>query len=148
LTEALHSHSHGLQITGLDISSHALALAAGLNPSAHFFVGSAEALPFADETFDLVLCTEVLEHLPQPHLALKEMQRVTRDCLVASVPHEPWFSLMNLLRGRDIMRGGNHPEHLHCWTEKRFKHLLGQWFAVEQVALSFPWTLVLARRQR
>ena len=35
-------------------------------------------LPVPDEAFDLVLCTEVLEHVPEPILALREMARVTR----------------------------------------------------------------------
>lgn len=148
LTRALHSRGDDMLIAGLDISRRALVMAAGLSPSAGFSVGSVEALPFANECFDLVLCTEVLEHVQQPHVALKEMQRVTRGYVVASVPHEPWFSLMNLLRGRDVLRGGNHPEHLHRWTAKRFEKLLGQWFVVDRVVLSFPWTLVRARRKR
>ncbi len=55
-------------------------------------------LPFADASFDMVLCTEVLEHLPEPHLAVNEMARVLKSggTLVLSVPflfhiHEqPW----------------------------------------------------------
>jgi SAM-dependent methyltransferase len=39
---------------------------------------TAVALPFAPESFDSLLCTEVLEHLPQPELALQEMGRVAR----------------------------------------------------------------------
>lgn len=35
-------------------------------------------LPFATETFDVVLCTEVLEHVPEPTRAVKEMVRVLR----------------------------------------------------------------------
>ena len=39
-------------------------------------LGDAEALPFTSERADLVLCTEVLEHLPDPTSALTEMNRV------------------------------------------------------------------------
>lgn len=39
-------------------------------------VGDAHSLPFADGEFEQVLCTEVLEHLTNPPLALKEMRRV------------------------------------------------------------------------
>lgn len=36
-------------------------------------------LPFKDEEFGVVLCTEVLEHLPNPSMAIKEMQRVLKN---------------------------------------------------------------------
>jgi predicted SAM-dependent methyltransferase len=39
-------------------------------------VGSASRLPFATGSFDVALCTEVLEHLPEPEAALREMARV------------------------------------------------------------------------
>ncbi len=41
-------------------------------------VGSALALPFAAATFDGVICTEVLEHVPEPEQALREIARVLR----------------------------------------------------------------------
>lgn len=53
-------------------------------------------LPFAAESFDFVLCSEVLEHLPDPALAMREIARVLRPGgrAVVSTPfmyrvHEP-----------------------------------------------------------
>ncbi|RJS93161.1 class I SAM-dependent methyltransferase [Salinisphaera sp. Q1T1-3] len=40
--------------------------------------GHAEALPFADDSFDLVTCQTVLIHVRDPHVAIREMQRVAR----------------------------------------------------------------------
>ena len=37
-----------------------------------------EQLPFADESFDAVLCSEVLEHVPQPSMVLSELRRVLK----------------------------------------------------------------------
>jgi SAM-dependent methyltransferase len=55
-------------------------------------VGTAEETGLADETFDLVLCTQVLEHVPHPWMALAEIRRILRPGghLIASVPHV-WF---------------------------------------------------------
>lgn len=39
-------------------------------------LGDAQALGLADQSFDVVLCTEVLEHLPEPQRAIDEMHRV------------------------------------------------------------------------
>jgi SAM-dependent methyltransferase len=45
--------------------------------------------PFADASFDTILCSQVLEHVPHPWEALSEFARVLRPggCLVLSVPH-------------------------------------------------------------
>lgn len=41
------------------------------------FVGGVEALPVPDAAFDLVLCTQVLEHVDSPARAIAELRRVT-----------------------------------------------------------------------
>ncbi len=37
-----------------------------------------DELPMADETYDLVLCSQVLEHIPEPVAVLKEIRRVLK----------------------------------------------------------------------
>ncbi|MBS1984660.1 MAG: methyltransferase domain-containing protein, partial [Bdellovibrionales bacterium] len=51
---------------------------AGLAERFRFVEGTAQALPFHDASFDLVTCQTVLIHLPDPRVALREMQRVLR----------------------------------------------------------------------
>lgn len=41
-------------------------------------VGSAESIPFTEESFDSVVCTQVFEHLARPHICAKEIYRVLR----------------------------------------------------------------------
>ena len=50
--------------------------------------GDVEALPFADGSFGTVLCTEVIEHIPDPSAALAEYRRVLQPggVLIGSVP--------------------------------------------------------------
>ena len=50
--------------------------------------GDVEALPFADGSFGTVLCTEVIEHIPDPSAALAEYRRVLQPggLLIGSVP--------------------------------------------------------------
>jgi ubiquinone/menaquinone biosynthesis C-methylase UbiE len=45
---------------------------------ADFIVADAEHLPFKDGSFDKVLCTEVLEHIPDDQLGIRELYRVTK----------------------------------------------------------------------
>jgi SAM-dependent methyltransferase len=44
-------------------------------------------LPFPDDCFDLVYAWEVLHHIPQPHLALAEMRRVSRHYVLTAEPN-------------------------------------------------------------
>ena len=108
--------------------------------------GDATALPFADDTFDLVMAIEVLEHVPNPERALGELARVCTGSLVASVPFEPVWRLGNMLRRRYIRSFGNTPGHVNHWTRWGFARLVGQRFAIEHVRSPLPWTMVRARR--
>jgi SAM-dependent methyltransferase len=51
-------------------------------------IGTSLALPFKDECFDSILCTEVLEHTSDPLMSLCEMWRVTKaeEVLLLTVP--------------------------------------------------------------
>jgi len=51
-------------------------------------VGEAENLPFEPESFDVVTCCELLEHVPEPQRVLREAVRVARKKLIITVPFE------------------------------------------------------------
>ena len=52
-------------------------------------VGNVLILPFSDNLFDVILCAEVLEHLPfdKFETALRELKRVSRKYVILSLPH-------------------------------------------------------------
>jgi len=68
----------GAVVSGLDISIEALRRAHELLPGADIRKGSAETLPWASNTFDVLTCLGALEHFPKPELALQEMRRVLK----------------------------------------------------------------------
>ena len=45
-------------------------------------------LPFRDNEFDLVLCSETIEHVTDYKGAIRELLRITKNVLVITVPHE------------------------------------------------------------
>jgi len=71
-------------VNGLDASERMIAVArlkaAGARYPARFIVGTAEALPFEDEQFDVVFSTLMLHHLPKPARlnCLREARRVLK----------------------------------------------------------------------
>jgi 2-polyprenyl-3-methyl-5-hydroxy-6-metoxy-1,4-benzoquinol methylase len=109
-------------------------------------VGDLREMPYSDNSFDLVMCLEVLEHLPDPHRGLRELRRVTSAHCLLSVPHEPFFRATNFLRGRHVPAWGRDPEHLQHWTARQFRHLVGQYFEIERFVYSFPWVIALGRK--
>lgn len=142
----------GLALQGCDLSASALALAREANPGVNFVSGSVLDLPFPDKSFDVVGCFEVLEHLPDdlPRQALAEFARVARQGVVLSVPHEPYFSLANAARGKnlDIRPRGSDPDHKQFWSRKRFGALVATTFRVRKLNGSFPWTICVAEIPR
>lgn len=64
------------KVSGVDIASRAVSLARRRLPQGIFAEAVAEALPYADDCFDLVSCLGALEHFPDKPGALREMCRV------------------------------------------------------------------------
>ncbi|MBN2358077.1 MAG: class I SAM-dependent methyltransferase [Deltaproteobacteria bacterium] len=69
-----HLQDLATDYTGLDISPSV----AGYYHK-KFVLGSATAMPFADDTFDAIWSIWVFEHVPNPEQALREARRVARD---------------------------------------------------------------------
>ena len=66
----------GGAVTGLDLSPEMLAVAARLSPELRWQQGSADALPFPDQSFDAVVSQFGLMFFPDPVAGLREMMRV------------------------------------------------------------------------
>jgi len=133
----------GVPVTGLDLPDQALA-ERWRDERLPCMFGDATRLPFADDTFDLVLAIEVLEHVPGPSAALAELRRVGNGHLVASVPFEPIWRAGNLVRRRYVRDWGNTPGHVNHWTRWGFRRFVATRFDVARVASPLPWTMVRA----
>jgi ubiquinone/menaquinone biosynthesis C-methylase UbiE len=76
---------------GLDLSEEMLRRCRlRVDPGVPLARGSAEQLPFAAASFDIVVCTEVLEHTRDPERVVRELMRVARPRarVVVSIPNE------------------------------------------------------------
>lgn len=63
---------------GVDIYNESIEYAKKLYSGIEFRSADAHFLPYDDNFFDLVICTEVIEHLDDPQKAIKEMKRVLK----------------------------------------------------------------------
>lgn len=137
----------GKSIEGVERSKEAISLGKKLFPQANIKQGSIYELPYKDNSFDLVVCTEVLEHLDMPTNALKETLRISKKSLIISVPNEPFFMISNFLRGKNISRFGNDPEHINHWNYISFsKYLKENGVKVKKINLPFPWITILGEK--
>jgi 2-polyprenyl-3-methyl-5-hydroxy-6-metoxy-1,4-benzoquinol methylase len=133
------------QAAAVDVSPEAVEFTAKRFPAVDVTRHSIDELPFAENSFDLVLCLEVLEHIPDPAPALAELTRVASGHLVLSVPHEPWFRVGSLLRGKYVRTLGNHPEHVNHWNPRSLRGFLEPQAEVVSVRGAFPWLIAVCR---
>jgi len=81
LTRVLREESNG-DVVGLDADADLLASVPGPNVR-----GDATRLPFADDSFDLVVCQALLINLPDPVAAVREFARVASQRVAAVEPN-------------------------------------------------------------
>lgn len=108
----------GAAVVGVDLSEGMIAqarleLAAAGHRGADLEVGDASRLRFPAESFDKILCSEVIEHIPDADAAVGEMARVLRrgGTLVVSTPNRrSWYGFDRyVVCGRVLRRRWNHP---------------------------------------
>lgn len=135
-------------INGFDSSKKAVEKAKAVFGEMNVFVGDVYDISQEDDSFELILLLEILEHLEDPEKALKEIKRVTSEYVIISVPWEPFFSFSNLLFGKNVSRLGRDEEHINFWSVKEISNIVSRYFIIEKVAIHFPWTMILARKKQ
>ena len=142
----------GLAVRGCDLEAdvvaeaNAAALAAGFGEP--FAVRSIYDIADGEIAADLVVCCEVLEHLPDPRAGLARLAAQRMDHVLLSVPREPIWRVLNCARGKYLTDFGNTPGHLQHWSRRGFVELVGGHFEIVTVRSPLPWTMLLARRRR
>jgi len=132
------------EVVGIDLRSQALEKAKLSHPE--FMFMQQDILSWEpDRKFDLVIASQVLEHLVEPGRFLKRLCEVSHRHLLLSVPWEPLFRLCNLARGRDLGRLGNHPEHVNHWGQRSFERFVSRYARVERSITCFPFLIIVAR---
>ncbi len=120
------------------------ALTQNINPST-FTTRSIYDIEAERDSADLIVCCEVLEHLDDPEAGLAALQRIVSDYLIISVPREPLWCALNLLRGKYITAFGNTPGHIQHWSSKEFVKLVSYYFNVIEVRKPLPWSMLLCK---
>lgn len=113
----------GLDLAGIDFSAKVLEIAQEkIGHKANLRHGDSQNLPWEDNSFDMVLCSDSFHYFPRPEIVLSEVRRVTKPggrLIIA----DPWYSwpirrIKNLLLPLD--RSGK----VKIYSEEDFNALL------------------------
>lgn len=99
-----------------------------------------------DNEFDLVIMLEVLEHISDFHRALEEVFRVSRRYVLISVPREPLWRILNMLRLQYLTKFGNTPDHKNHWSTRSIIKLLNKYGKVVKCHQPLPWSIMLVEK--
>ena len=127
-------------VVGVDISANAVAATIQRGVEAKQVNLDSEPLPFADGAFDAVTCLDVLEHVFDPRISVREIARVCSPgaTLVITTPNmRYWRHWRSIISGRfprtssdeEAYDGG----HLHYYTAANLRDLIAPWFDVVRV---------------
>lgn len=116
-----------LDVSGCDVSHSALALAQTLGEGVTFRQATAERLPFGDGEFDCVWIFDVLEHVDDPGIVLKEVARILkpggRFHIVLPLEGQPWTLYRLLGCGTRWTAKVRHGGHIQIFSEASFREL-------------------------
>jgi len=147
IADFLYRERQDIQLDAFDISEKVIEQAKKDYPYIHFSTGSIYDIKSPDSSYDLVVASEVLEHLEEPERAMKELLRVSKRYVLATVPHEPIWRILNLCRGKYWNDLGNTPGHIQHWSKqafiKKWKKLGG---GVIGSDMPLPWIVILLEK--
>ena len=113
------------------------------DPLIKFRKSSIYELPYSANSFDLVVCSEVLEHLEYPQRGLVELARVAEKGVLLSVPWEPVWRVLNMARGKYIKALGNTPGHIQHFSRQGLINLVQTHLQIAKKRTPLPWTILL-----
>jgi ubiquinone/menaquinone biosynthesis C-methylase UbiE len=137
------------EIMGVDISEQMLAIAQQKNhtfPNVSFQTANASVLPFADDSFDVVVSANAFHYFDHPTVAIQEMKRVLKP--TGRVVILDWCKDFVICQILDVFLKRFDPAYRGCYTQAEFHQLLTTIeFRIERaqrVRFGWIWGLMIA----
>lgn len=145
ITSRLGNKFKEADILGIDIEQEYIDYAKFFNTydNVRYELNSIDTLP--EIKYDLIVATEVLEHLEDPKGAIEKLKAVSGGIILITIPNEPYFRLGNLCSLKYIGRLGNTPGHLHNWTKGQISNLLKMMKLDFEIKTSTFWNIIIIK---
>lgn len=137
-----------IKVVGSDIDYSMVQQAKKTKSVADWCVLKGENLPFKDDSYEMVVACEVLEHIVDPGKVIQELHRVSSRYIVISVPYEPIWRILNMIRLKYLKDFGNTPGHVNHWSKNSIIASINPYFKPIDVRISLPWIFILAEKPR
>lgn len=133
-----------LSYTGVDLSAEAVRMARRITaPGIDYICADGREIPLPDKQFDLVIVSEVLEHVARPDQVLAEALRLSNPHVLVTVPLEPHFQ-----RVSDLLvwlKLGHRPGHVNFWTAAELRRWLSRQLHVAHYEICDLYQLALCQ---
>jgi len=135
-------------VVPFDISKKCISNSLKLNPSLFGVVGDAMEIPFKDNSFDTIICVELIEHLQNPDKCMNEIHRVLKDNgnLIMTTPnYRSFWPLLEFLWD-EFGRGRNYRfQHISKFNIDSIKNTLTKYnFRIKSIRTTFLFTPFIA----
>jgi len=142
VTAKLARHFPDARVVGTDRSSEIISQARQLHGGIEFRVCSIYDVGDTGP-WDLVVASEVFEHLEEPERALDAVCRAASGHVLITVPREPLWRILNVARGHYWSSLGNTPGHVQHWSRGALLRFLEPRLDVVGTRTPLPWIQVL-----
>jgi len=134
-----------LKFYGIDVNYSALNTAQNISaPIIDYVCADGFQIPYADNTFDVVLLPEIIEHVSDPEKILLESIRVSSFYILVTVPREPYFQKI-----ADFFVKWNladDPDHIQFWTSRELKKWLNSYVRIVSYETCHFYQLALCEK--
>ncbi len=131
LIQRMHAHFPNYEYYGVDITPLALEKARTRCPYAQFQNMNLAETAYNDKMFDVIVCTEVLEHIYEYPAVLSEFKRILKKdgLLIVTFPNEPLWTISRFLLGRRPIKV---PDHVNSFTPRAMRSFVSMKNTCEQ----------------
>ncbi len=127
---------------GADVTEVALTKARERCASARYLLTDLAKIDLADNFFDIIVCTETIEHIDDYRSVLKEFKRLLKPggILILTFPNEFWWTISRLILGRRPIRV---VDHVNFFTINKMKVLVAL-TVVKSFGLPWHWPFFIS----
>ncbi len=144
-------------IEAFDISEKVINNIASKSSNITFYIGDIYTMQIyknledartLSDRYDIVVCSEVLEHLEKPETAIQKLKEMSNKYILISVPNEPIWRILNMARGKYWPNLGNTPGHIQHWNKSSFcKMLKKNGLQLINIKCPLPWLIALTVKE-